>query len=97
MNFIFPKNYNYNMKLLGFISYSTALIDSIIGIIIFCLVNFAFSTLSLKIYFFIGLYLPVLLFSIFGINKENFIDVIKYIVKFLKNRKVYLYDKTKCF
>lgn len=94
MKFIFPKNYNYSMKLLGFINYSTAMIDTIIGVIIFGIVNFIFSNLSLKIYFFIGLYLPILLFSIFGINKESFIDVTRYIFKFIKNRKVYLYDKT---
>ena len=95
MKFIFPKNYNYNMKLLGFISYTTALIDAIMGIIIFGIVNLFFHNMSLKIYFFIGIYLPILLFSIFGINKESFIDVVRYIFKFIKNRKIYLYDKTK--
>ena len=95
MKFIFPKNYNYNMKILGFISYTTALIDVIIGIILFGIVNLFFDTISLKIYFFIGLFLPILLFSIFGINKESFIDVTRYIYRFIKNRRVYLYDKTK--
>ena len=95
MKFIFPRNYNYNMKLLGFISYTTALIDIIIGIIIFGIVNLIFDNISLKIYFFIGLFLPILLFSIFGINKESFVDVVRYIFRFIKNRRVYLYDKTK--
>ena len=95
MKFIFPRNYNYNMKLLGFISYTTALIDIIIGIIILGIVNLIFDNISLKIYFFIGLFLPILLFSIFGINKESFVDVVRYIFRFIKNRRVYLYDKTK--
>ena len=95
MKFIFPKNYNYNLKLLGFISYSTAVIDVILGIFIFGLVNIIFKNISLKIYFFIGFYLPILMFSFFGINKESVIDVAKYIFRYFKNRKVYLYDKTK--
>lgn len=93
MKFIFPKNYNYNLKLLGFISYSTAIIDVILGVLIFGLVNFIFKTINLKIYFFIGLYLPILMFSILGINKESFISVVRYIFKYFKNRRVYLYNK----
>ena len=94
MKFIYPKNYNYNLKLLGFISYSTAIIDVVLGILIFCLVNFIFKSNSLKIYFFIWLYIPVLMFSILGISKESFLDVIKYLFKYIKNRNIYLYDKT---
>ena len=94
MKFIFPKNYNYNLKLFGIISYSTAVIDIILGIIVFGFVNFIFKTISLKIYFFIGLYLPILMFSFFGINKESFLDVTRYIFKYLINRRVYLYNKT---
>ena len=93
MKFIFPKNYNYNLKLFGFISYSTAIIDVILGVLIFCITNFIFKSISLKIYFFIGLYLPILMFSILGINRESFINVILYIIKYIKNRKVYLYKK----
>ena len=93
MKFIFPKNYNYNMKLFGFISYSTAIIDVILGIIIFGIINLIFKNMNLKIYFFIGTYLPILLFSILGINRENFLTVVIYIFKYFKNRKVYLYQK----
>lgn len=93
MKFIFPKNYNYNMKLFGFISYSTAIIDVVLGIIIFGIVNLIFKSMNLKIYFFIGTYLPILLFSILGINRENFLTVVIYIFKYFKNRKVYLYQK----
>ena len=84
MKFIFPKNYNYNMKLFGFISYSTAIIDVVLGIIIFGIVNLIFKSMNLKIYFFIGTYLPILLFSILGINRENFLTVVIYIFKYFK-------------
>ena len=93
MKFIFPKNYNYNLKLFGFISYSTAIIDVILGVLILGLVNLVFKSINLKIYFFIGLYLPIVMFSVLGINKESFISVLRYIVKYFKNRRVYLYRK----
>ena len=95
MKFVFPKNYNYSLKLLGFISYSTAIFDVIVGCLIFVFVHFIFNSMNFKIYFFIGLYLPVLMFSILGVNKESFLSVICYIFKYIKNRKVYVYEKIK--
>lgn len=93
MHFIFPKNYNFKPKLLGFIDYNTAIIDTVIGVIIYSLVNLLFSNIDIKIYIFISLFLPVLLVSILGINKESFINVFKYMIKFIKNQNVYLYTK----
>lgn len=93
MHFIFPKNYNFKPKLLGFIEYSTAILDSIIGILIYTFVNFAFTNVNIKIYVFISLFLPILLISILGINKESFLTVFRYIFKFIKNRNVYLYTR----
>ncbi len=94
MKFLFPKNYNYNLKLLGFINYSTGIIDVILGALIFGLVNLIFKSINFKIYFFIGLYLPILLFSVLGINKESFISVVRYIFKYFRNRRVYFYNKS---
>ena len=93
MHFIFPKNYNFKQKLLGFIDYSTAIIDTVIGVIIYFLVNSIFNNINTKIYVFIALFLPALLISILGINKESFISVFKYMIKFIKNQNVYLYKK----
>lgn len=93
MHFIFPKNYNFKSKLLGFIDYSTAIIDTVIGVIIYFFVNLFFSSIDIKIYIFISLFLPILLISILGINKENFINVFKYMTKFIKNQNVYLYKR----
>ena len=56
MNFIFPKNYNFKSKLLGFIDYSTAILDSILGIIIYFFVNLIFTNITIKIYVFISLF-----------------------------------------
>ena len=79
--------------MLGFIDYSTAIIDTVIGVIIYFLVNSIFNNINTKIYVFIALFLPALLISILGINKESFISVFKYMIKFIKNQNVYLYKK----
>lgn len=93
MHFIFPKNYNFKQKLLGFIDYSTAILDTIIGIIIYFLVNIFFTNLNVKIYVFVSIFFPILLISILGINKESFISVFTYMFKFIKNQNVYLYNR----
>ncbi len=93
MNFIFPKNYNFKSKLLGFIDYSTAILDSILGIIIYFFVNLIFTNITIKIYVFISLFFPLLLISILGINRESFISVFCYMFKFVKNQNVYLYSR----
>ena len=93
MKFIFPKNYKYNTKILGFINYVTAIIDLIIGILLFIILNLFIKKLEIKIYIFISLFFPILLFSIFGTNGENIIDFIIYIYKFFKKRKIYFYKK----
>lgn len=93
MKFIFPKNYKYNAKILGFIDYTTAVVDLIIGVILFFIVNLIFTSLSTKIYVFISLFFPVILFSIIGTNGENIILYLISIIKFMKNRKVYFYIK----
>ena len=93
MKFIFPKNYKYNAKLFGFIDYTTAIIDLIIGVILFLIVHTIFSDLGTQVYVFISLFSPVILFSFLGINKENILEFSLYIIKFFKNRKVYFYEK----
>ena len=93
MHFIFPKNYNFKPKLFGIIDYSTAIIDIFLGIILFSITNFLFNNITIKIYFFISLYFPILLFSFLGIQKESFLNVLLYMVKFFKNQNIYLYIK----
>ena len=95
MKFIIPKNYNFKYKLLGFIDYSTAILDVLIGFILFGIIHFFIHHLSIQIYVFIILYLPILLFSIFGLAKENLISVIYYLFQFFKKRGIYLYLRNK--
>lgn len=93
MHFVFPKNYNFKPKLLGIIEYTTAIIDSIIALFLYIFVNFIFTSINLKIYFFITLFFPIFLISILGINKESIVSVFIYMFKFIKNRNVYLFEK----
>ena len=93
MNFIVPKNYKFKPKLLGLIDYQSAILDSIWGGILYILVNIFFTSLTTKIYFFIGLFLPILLFSIVGIHSENLISVFIYMMKFFLRQKIYLFRK----
>jgi len=93
MNFIIPKNYKFKPKLFGFIDYQTAILNGIWILILYIIINFFFNSINIKIYFFIGLYLPFLLFSIIGINNENIISVFIYILKFYSKQKIFLFEK----
>ena len=93
MKFIFPQNYNFNSKLFGIIDYVSALIDAIWAGIIFILLNLLFNSLQIKIFIFIILVLPIIIISIVGINGENMLNVIIYILKFLIKPKLLVFDK----
>jgi len=93
MKFIIPQNYNFKNKLLGFMDYSTAILNIIWALFVFIIVNIIPISLNIKITIFISLYLPLLLFSFFGFNNENILYVISYVFKFIINSKVYFYGK----
>lgn len=93
MKFIIPKNYKYQMKFLGFINYNTMVIDVIIAVLLLGFLSLFIKNIEIKIYIFVSFYLPIILFSIFGIGNENIIDVIKYMIKYIVKPKIYLYYK----
>ena len=93
MKFIFPQNYDFNTKLFGLIDYSTAILNIVWVILIYVLVNIIFLSLNLKIFFFIVLVFPILLFSVIGINGENVIYVCSYLLKYIIKQKLYFYEK----
>lgn len=95
MKFIFPKNYSFKYKLLGFIDYSTAIFDTLIGFALYFFLGIFIKTITTRLYIFIILFFPLLLFSIFGLAKENLISVILYMYKFFKNQAVYVYNKNR--
>lgn len=93
MKFIFPKNYNFNIKLFGLIDYPTLFLNIIFYAFIFCLCNLIFKNINVKIFIFISFCFPIFILSIFGLNNENIFSVLIYLFKYLKRPKLYLYNK----
>ena len=93
MKFIFPQNYNFKNKIFGFIDYSTAILNILWDTFVFCILGLFPFNITFKISCFITLCFPLFLFSIFGLSHENIIYVSVYMIKFIRNRKVYFYSK----
>ena len=93
MKFIFPQNYSFKSKILGFIDYSTAIFDCCWGFLLFKILQAIPLNINLKIFIFIALELPILIISIIGFYGESIINVIYYLLKYLLKPKVLLYKK----
>lgn len=93
MKFIFPQNYKFSFKILGLLDYPTAILNVIYALLIFFINKLLFSSLTIKIIFFIIFYFPFLLFSIIGINGENLLITIYYLLKYFFKRKLLFYNK----
>lgn len=93
VKFIFPQNYKFNTKILGVIDYQSAILNLIWSGIIFLILNVIFNSLNIKIFLFIVLVFPILIFSVVGINGENIINVIIYMSKFIIRPKLLIYTK----
>jgi hypothetical protein len=93
MKFIFPQNYKFTTKVLGIIDYQTAILNLIWDGLIFLILNIIFKSLNIKIFLFIISAFPMLIFSIIGINGDNLINVIIYMLKFLIKPKLLFYSK----
>ena len=93
MKFIIPRNYNFKNKLFGVFAPSTIIFNLVWYIFIFCLVNLIFTDISTKSIIFIIFCFPLLLFSISGIQHENILKFMTYLLKFLFSNKIYLFNK----
>ena len=93
MKFIFPQNYKYKNKLLGFIDYQTLFFNLIWDSFILIILNILINNFNTKFFLFIILCFPIFLISIVSNNNENIIYVILYVYKFLVSTKIYLYTK----
>ena len=94
MKFIFPQNYTFKNKILGFIDYSVAVINIVWAVIIGLLLYLFVPDINLKIVIFILFCFPVFLLSISGIHGENIIYVFIYMFKFFIRQKLFFYMKT---
>lgn len=93
MKFIFPQNYNLNTKLLGIIDYSVAIADLVWGMLVFIIINSLFKALSIKLFLCIILIFPIVILSIVGVDGENFLYFLSYVLKYIFKQKLYLYEK----
>lgn len=93
MKFIFPENYNLKTRIFGLIEYSSAIFDLIWGIFVFVFLNILFKNISIKIFLLIVLVFPVVIFSIVGIEGDNLVYFLSYILKYIFKQKLYLYEK----
>lgn len=93
MKFIFPQNYNYNYKILGLVDYKNGLVIAIWSGLIFLVINFFLKSINIKIFLFIILVFPIVIFSVVGVNGESIIDMSIYMSKFILRQKIYFYSK----
>ena len=93
MKFIIPQNYNFKNKILGILDYQTAIFIVIWCSITFGLLHIFIKNWDIKIFLFISLSFPIILFSIVGLNGESIVYVLKYILKYLI-RPNYIYIKS---
>lgn len=93
MKFIFPQNYNLNTKLFGILDYASAIFDAVWGATMFLLVRFFLKRLLHKIFAFIILVFPVVIFSIVGVEGEDLLYFFYYMIKYVLRQKLYLYEK----
>lgn len=93
MKFIIPQNYNFKNKILGILDYSTAIFIIIWCVIIFGILQIFIKNWDIKIFLFISLSFPIILFSIVGMNGEPVIYVLQYMLKYIFRPKLYLYKK----
>ena len=93
--FIFPQNYNFKSKLFGIIDYSTATFNVIWIALVFLLLKLFSLKLKVKVFIMITLCLPILIFSITGLNGENIFNVLYYILKYVVKPKAYVFKKIK--
>ncbi len=93
MKFIFPQNYDFKNKLLGFIDYTTAFINLVWCVFILLLSHFIFHSITIVIFCCVVFCFPLMLLSFAGFNGENILYVFSYLINFALKQKLYLYKK----
>ena len=91
MKFIFPQNYTTGSKLFGFLDYSTVIINIVFCAFVFSFLSLLSLDLNIRIFLFILICFPFIIFCFVGFNHENILYVLLYILKYLKNPKYYIY------
>lgn len=93
MKFIFPQNYSLKNKFLGVLDYSTLFVNLLWIYLVFNISRLLGLTLYIQLSLVSILCLPLILFSILGINNEKILNVIIYLAKYLLKPKLYIFYK----
>ena len=93
MKFIFPQNYDFKNKFLGVIDYSTAFVNLLWYAVVFIFVSLFFDDWTWRVFVFVVLCFPLLLFSFAGFNGENVVYVFSYLFRFVTRPKLLFYGK----
>ena len=93
MKFIIPQNYKFKNRIFGIIDYSTAVLNIIWNTILFFIFKNLQIILTTKIFIFSALSFPVLLLTIVGFNNESPLYTIKYLIRYIRRPKLYLFQK----
>ncbi len=84
----------FKPKLLGFIDYSTAILNAIFAFILYSLLHIFIKNPADILPIFLPIFIPFFLVTILGIQRESFLSVSKYILKYVLSPKLYLYQKS---
>ena len=93
MKFIFPQNYSLKSKFLGFLDYSTLFVNLIWIYLVFNISSIFASSLYIHLSIVIIFCLPLILFSVLGMNNENILQIIIYLIKYILKPKLYIFYK----
>lgn len=91
--YIFPLNYKRKEKLLGFIDYKVMIFIVILAGINFYILKSLQIAISLKVFLFIFLVGGPSIFILVGINGENMIDFMYFILKYFMRGRIFVYMK----
>ncbi len=93
MHFVFPQNYQFRSKFLGFFDYQTLIFNLVWFAFLFAISNLFFNNIEIKIAICTIFFLPIFFLSFIGIRGENIFSVALSVYYFVKDRKVYFYSK----
>jgi len=91
--YIIPHNYTDNGKILGMIEKESLITAAIWFLPMTLLVVKLPLSVDNRIYLFMFIVVPPTLFALVGIGSETLVDMLKFILRFTKNSKVYTYEK----
>ena len=92
--FVFPMNYKKKEKFLGFIDYKCVVVIFVFAFLIFSILKDLELNITVKVSVFIVVVGFFSVFILIGVNGENMLSFLYFMLKYLLKEKVYVYRKT---